>query len=260
MRPIYFYVPSLIGYLRIVCFVSGIYLIATEAAKYNAEPILRETYDINEITRSRWFIGLVLYTLNFVLDFFDGFAGRQLDQVTEYSVLLDVVTDRCATTSLLLVLASYLYRDYLLAFNFLMVLDVASHWYHMHAYKQENHKEIGKDKNIIMRTFYNVYPLFGYVNIGTEFYYVFLAAARFLPIEFPIYPGSSLTVFGFAQYFLLPSCVLKVVANVAQLASGAAAIAKEDLMIKRQEQAAKKIVPMDIDTSKPIRKDVKSKN
>lgn len=98
---------------------------------------------------------------------------------------------------------------------------------------------IGSDKNIIVRTFYNVYPFFAYLCAGTEFYYIFLVAARFLPSEFKIIPGIPLNIFTFAQVALLPACISKNIVNLAQLASGAASIAKADIESKANTATTK---------------------
>lgn len=144
MVHVYFYVPNIIGYARVALCAVGIYLITLEGERYNKNQSLKEDGSIADIIKSQWFIGLVLYIMSFVLDFFDGYAARMFNQSSKYGAVLDMVTDRCATASLLVTLGGVLYRDQLLIFNFLMVLDISSHWYQMQAAEKGHHKVVGK--------------------------------------------------------------------------------------------------------------------
>ena len=77
-----FYVPNLIGYARIV--LTGLFM-------YYAF--------------SDWQTAIVCYIASFSLDFFDGYFARLLNQCSKLGQVLDMVTDRCSTAVLLLVLA-----------------------------------------------------------------------------------------------------------------------------------------------------------
>lgn len=144
MVHVYFYVPNIIGYARVALFALGVYMITEEGERYEENAKLREVNELSEIVKSKWFIGLLMYIMSFVLDFFDGYAARMFNQSSNYGAVLDMVTDRCATAALLVTLGGVLYRDYLLAFNFLMVLDISSHWYQMQAAAKGHHKVVGR--------------------------------------------------------------------------------------------------------------------
>lgn len=111
-NPVYSYVPNLIGYARIV--FSLLAFAFDETA-----PLLFITF----------------YTIGFALDWFDGIAARKFNQCSRFGVLLDMVTDRAATTALFCVL----YETYVgTASNFAKfllscgVLDLVSHWVAMY--------------------------------------------------------------------------------------------------------------------------------
>lgn len=82
------YVPNLIGYARIVLLLASL------------RTMLHDPY----VTAS-------LYMLSALLDAFDGMAARRLNQCTKFGAMLDQLTDRVATSMLLMAL-SVLYPAY----------------------------------------------------------------------------------------------------------------------------------------------------
>lgn len=197
---VYAYIPNLIGYARVLMTIAGVYL-CLNAFRH-------KTND--------WKIGLALYTSSFILDFFDGYAARTFKQSSNFGAVLDMVTDR-VSTMLLLVLLCQLYPTRFEAFAGLAALDYSSHWVQMYAAKG-HHKTSNEDKNIIVRTFYGVYPFFGFCCVGTEIFYVAMVADYFVDNEI-------------LTFFLVPlfvACVSKNIVNVAQLCSGFESVAKRD--------------------------------
>jgi CDP-diacylglycerol--inositol 3-phosphatidyltransferase len=67
-----------------------------------------------------------------LLDALDGAAARKFKQSTKFGAVLDMVTDRCTTSCLLVFLASAFPR-WAILFQILMSLDIASHYIHMFA-------------------------------------------------------------------------------------------------------------------------------
>ena len=110
---VFFFVPNLIGYLRMACSIVS-YLVARD---YPA-------------------LCLVLYTVSFILDAADGMAARALDQCSHFGAILDMLTDRASTAGFLVVLDGVMqpmpYR-YTFALSSLVFLDVASHFCRMYA-------------------------------------------------------------------------------------------------------------------------------
>ncbi len=101
-------------------------------------------------------ISVFCYLLSGLLDAFDGHAARYLNQGTKFGAMLDMLTDRCATMCLCVVLAMF-YPKWAILFQLSMSLDIASHWLHMHASMMNgsnSHKSIDLSGNPILRLYY----------------------------------------------------------------------------------------------------------
>ena len=88
---------------------------------------------------------LVIYGISGFLDAFDGYAARKFDQGTRFGAVLDMVTDRCATSSLICYLC-VIYPQYCLVWQLLVSLDLSSHYMHMYAMLSSgsaSHKNVG---------------------------------------------------------------------------------------------------------------------
>ena len=114
----------------------------------------------------------LLYSISCILDAFDGFAARRLDQSTRFGAVLDMVTDRCTTTSLLVFLASAFPR-FSIVFQGLISLDFASHFMHVYATlvmggSSQSHKKIDESRSWVLKQYYsnNVRGRFLYFNFG----------------------------------------------------------------------------------------------
>ncbi|TYZ57824.1 hypothetical protein PybrP1_005544 [[Pythium] brassicae (nom. inval.)] len=199
---VFFYVPNLIGYARVA-------LTAYSLAVAQTSPRASVT----------------CYALSFVCDYFDGFFARWFDQCSNFGAVLDMVTDRCSTAGLLVIL-SHLYPQYMLAFLFLLILDFSSHWYHMYASKG-HHKTVAAERNLLLRVYYGNYPFFGFCCVGTELFYILLYVLHFFPTA--LIPGVDVPLAQLCYYVCGPACVLKNLINIAQLTSAAHAVAVEDV-------------------------------
>ncbi|KDO17789.1 hypothetical protein SPRG_16809 [Saprolegnia parasitica CBS 223.65] len=196
---VYLYIPNLIGYVRVALTAYSFYVAETD-----------------------WKTSIICYAFSFICDYFDGFFARWFNQCSTFGAVLDMVTDRCSTAGLLVIL-SHLYPAYKLAFLFLLVLDFSSHWYHMYA-SRGHHKSIESKKNVLLRVYYGCYPLFGYCCVGAEFFYILLYVLSFEPTL----AVAGLPLASIAWYGCFPACVMKNIINVAQLASAAASVAEFD--------------------------------
>ena len=117
---IFFFIPNLIGYTRVILAASSLYFMRWHP-KY-----------------CTW-----LYILSCLLDAFDGMAARKFGQSmnhpfydltrigTKFGSVLDMVTDRCTTACLLCYLCSA-YPQYTVCFQTLSSVDLASHYMHMY--------------------------------------------------------------------------------------------------------------------------------
>lgn len=99
-----------------------------------------------------------LYSVSCLLDALDGHAARAFEQSTRFGAVLDMVTDRC-TTSCLLVFLSSAFPRWAILFQCLIALDFSSHYMHMYATlvvggTSSSHKNIDKTKSWILNLYY----------------------------------------------------------------------------------------------------------
>ena len=100
----------------------------------------------------------LLYSVSCLLDALDGFAARRYNQSTTFGAVLDMVTDRCTTSCLLVFLASAFPR-WSIVFQGLISLDLASHYIHMYATLSmggsgQSHKKVDSSRSYILHLYY----------------------------------------------------------------------------------------------------------
>ena len=100
----------------------------------------------------------LLYSISCLLDALDGYAARYFEQSTRFGAVLDMVTDRC-TTSCLLVFLSTAFPRWALLFQGLISLDLASHYIHMYATcvmggADTSHKKVDKSRSWLLNLYY----------------------------------------------------------------------------------------------------------
>ncbi|KAL9106801.1 MAG: hypothetical protein Q9227_008223 [Pyrenula ochraceoflavens] len=132
---IFLFVPNLIGYSRIVLAIASLWFM-----------------QIHPRTCS------LLYSFSCLLDALDGYAARHYNQSTTFGGVLDMVTDRCTTASLLVFLSSAFPR-WAIIFQGLISLDLASHYMHMYATltmggSGQSHKKVDSSRSWILHLYY----------------------------------------------------------------------------------------------------------
>merc|ERR1712039_258478 len=116
----------------------------------------------------------------------------------------------------------------------LVALDVGSHWMHVASCQlrptrmHHKAKESLEHRNILLRWYYGVYPLFGYCCVGTEVFYILLLALSYAPTAALTLVGVTVTLETFTWFACFPACVIKNIVNVLQLSSATMAIAELD--------------------------------
>lgn len=100
-----------------------------------------------------------LYSVSCLLDALDGYAARIFEQSTRFGAILDMVTDRC-TTSCLLVFLSSAFPRWAILFQCLISLDFASHYMHMYSTlvvggADSSHKNIDKSQSRLLNLYYS---------------------------------------------------------------------------------------------------------
>ncbi|KAK5128964.1 hypothetical protein LTR85_000297 [Meristemomyces frigidus] len=106
---IFLFVPNLIGYTRIILALASLFFMPLHPRRCS-----------------------FLYSISCLMDALDGIAARKYNQSTRFGAVLDMVTDRCTTTCLLVFLATAK-PAYSWIFQGLISLDLASHYMHMYA-------------------------------------------------------------------------------------------------------------------------------
>lgn len=101
----------------------------------------------------------VIYAVSCILDALDGYAARRLNQGTKFGAVLDMVTDRCTTTCLLVFLATAMPR-WAILFQLLISLDLASHYVHMYATlsmggSDQSHKKVDPERSWLLYLYYS---------------------------------------------------------------------------------------------------------
>ncbi|KAL8971336.1 MAG: hypothetical protein Q9183_001104 [Haloplaca sp. 2 TL-2023] len=133
---VFLFYPNIIGYSRIILAIASLYYM----------PLHPRTCSI-------------LYSVSCLLDALDGVAARKFHQSTRFGAVLDMVTDRC-TTSCLLVFLSSAFPRWALLFQGLISLDFASHYMHMYATlamgtSGQSHKKIDQSRSKLLHLYYN---------------------------------------------------------------------------------------------------------
>ncbi|EQL01571.1 hypothetical protein G6O67_005953 [Ophiocordyceps sinensis] len=133
---IFLFWPNIIGYFRIILAIASLYYM----------PLHPRTCS-------------VLYSVSCLLDALDGYAARLFEQSTRFGAVLDMVTDRC-TTSCLLVFLSSAFPRWAILFQCLIALDFSSHYMHMYATlvvggADSSHKNIDKSQSRLLNLYYS---------------------------------------------------------------------------------------------------------
>jgi CDP-diacylglycerol--inositol 3-phosphatidyltransferase len=190
------YVPNIIGYLRIA-------LSATAFFHWTA-PAAFACY----------------YSAAFVLDAADGLAARALGQASHFGGLLDMLTDRCATAALLVVISA-VHRPAAKVALPLAFLDGYSHYLQFAATlcsSAESHKAAGRGR--VLQLYY-WRPVLTFVCTLNEFafiaYFMIVSGAPG-PVLLPaLLPAASAAHLVF--YLSLPVCAFKQAISVRQIFS-----------------------------------------
>jgi len=132
---IFLFWPNIIGYIRIVLAIASLYYM----------PLHPRTC-------------CLLYSISCLLDALDGYAARYWNQSTRFGAVLDMVTDRCSTSCLLVFLSSAFPR-WAIVFQSLISIDFASHYMHMYATlamggSDTSHKNVDKSRSWLLNLYY----------------------------------------------------------------------------------------------------------
>ena len=134
------------------------------------------------IAKEKPIVFVICYFISFILDAFDGMVARAYHQTSKLGATLDMVTDRISTAGLLAILSGF-YERYSVAFVYLIMLDVGSHWLQTHSgflvdVKNDNHKNLG-EKFFLLKLYYTNRNVLGIVCLGAEVFLLLLYLNHF---------------------------------------------------------------------------------
>jgi len=204
---IFLFIPNLIGYSRVILAGASLYYMS---------------YHPNYCT--------ILYSLSCLLDALDGYAARKFNQATKFGAVLDMVTDRC-TTSCLLVFLSAAYTNYAVLFQFLISLDLASHYMHMYASLDSgavSHKKVEKKRSRILNLYYSNNKVLFTFCAANEIFFL----ALYL-LSFPDFAQNHSWPWVVA-IVTLPVCFAKQWINVVQMVKAAVSLAEADIETRKK--------------------------
>lgn len=197
VQDIFLYIPNLIGYLRIITAIISFLCMANH-------PVAT----------------LIFYGISGFLDAFDGYAARKFNQGTRFGAVLDMVTDRCATSSLIVYLG-VLYPQYTVFWQILVSLDLSSHYMHMYAMLSAgstSHKNVDETQSKLLSLYYNNRLVLFFVCLINELFYmaVYLHYYKFFWLGTVMLVAST------------PIWLFKQIANIIQLKNASLILARMD--------------------------------
>jgi len=211
---VWLFVPNLIGYIRVL-----LLFVAFWAAE-------------------EWpWLFAAAYALSELLDSWDGYAARTFGQCSRFGAVLDMVTDRCSTAALIVILVTF-YPSYAKVFAFLIALDLTSHYAHLYSSLSKgltSHKQTDENTFTLLRLYYSNKYLLYVLCFGNEQAFV----ALYLLHHFPNWHSpylSNLSVPLVLFFLALPVCAAKQFMNLLQLAQAA----RDAVAIDQKELAEKK--------------------
>ena len=199
MHPIYLWWPNLVGYGRILSTIFAFTIVFTHPLPAS-----------------------VFYALGQLFDAVDGPVARHFHQTSKFGALLDMLTDRLSTATLLIVL-SHLYPHHWGLYAALIVLDMVSHWCQMYSKLAQNIKT-HKGSNNPLLNFYYTFPYALLVFcVGNEACFIALYLLSFK------WSGGVHTFLESALWLSAPICAAKQFMNVVQLYDACNEVCEMDL-------------------------------
>ncbi|KAG9691987.1 CDP-diacylglycerol--inositol 3-phosphatidyltransferase, partial [Aureobasidium melanogenum] len=164
---IFLFAPNLIGYTRVILAVVSLYFMPVHPRRCSA-----------------------IYAISCILDALDGWAARRLDQGTRFGAVLDMVTDRCTTTCLLVFLATAMPR-WAMLFQLLISLDLASHYMHMYATLSmggsgQSHKKVDPKRSWLLHLYYSNKAVLFTLCLMNELFFIALYLLAFTDQDTPL--------------------------------------------------------------------------
>uniref|UniRef100_A0A0B6ZQ39 CDP-diacylglycerol--inositol 3-phosphatidyltransferase n=1 Tax=Arion vulgaris TaxID=1028688 RepID=A0A0B6ZQ39_9EUPU len=192
---IYLFVPNIIDYARVLFAFISFYYMPFDPTKAS-----------------------LFYLLSGILDAFDGYCARWLNQSSRLGAMLDQLIDRITTMCLCAALCR-LFPSYMLFFQFAMALDIFSHWMHCQSSVQRgnsSHKHIDLSENPILRHYYHNKLILFTMCAANELFFCMLYLNYFT--AGPLIPVLGVGLWKVLCIICAPLSILKMVISAIQLA------------------------------------------
>ena len=153
---------------------------------------------------------------------------------SRFGAVLDMVTDRCSTTCLMVHLA-HRYPSWMLFFQVLISLDLSSHYAHMVSslsLGSASHKKVGPDTPWLLRLYYEKATVLFLVCAGNEVFFMawYLTGWSQLMVEGSVSRGIIIAL-GLLSF---PVCLFKQILNWIQLVGASRDLVKADAQYRRK--------------------------
>lgn len=152
---VFLFIPNIIGYARIALGLVSCWYMPTDHIR-----------------------AALYYIVSGGLDAFDGYAARAFGQSSRFGAMLDQLTDRCATMALLMTLC-HLYPRWMFLFQLSAIIDIASHWLHLHSNDLRGGATHKASSNPILHLYYTSRPFLFAMCAGNELFYATLYLTYF---------------------------------------------------------------------------------
>ncbi|KAI1715506.1 CDP-alcohol phosphatidyltransferase domain-containing protein [Ditylenchus destructor] len=144
---VFLFYPNLIGYGRIALAVLSFCFMPTNP----------------------WYASIT-YFASAALDAIDGHVARMFNQGSRFGAMLDQLTDRCAFMALLMALCQF-YPSLTFCLQIVAVVDIASHWLHLHATDLTGKNTHKSSTNPILNYYYTSKQFLFFMCFGNEAFY-----------------------------------------------------------------------------------------
>uniref|UniRef100_A0A0K0E539 CDP-diacylglycerol--inositol 3-phosphatidyltransferase n=1 Tax=Strongyloides stercoralis TaxID=6248 RepID=A0A0K0E539_STRER len=114
-----------------------------------------------------------LYATSGFLDALDGHLARTYNQSSRFGAMLDQLTDRCTFMALLMCLSVF-YPSWTFFFQMVAIIDIASHWLHLHATDLTGKTSHKSSDNPILNLYYTSKATLFLMCLGNEAFFGFL--------------------------------------------------------------------------------------
>lgn len=208
------------------------------------------------VARTNPTLCFIFYLASFVCDELDGRFARMFNQTSTLGAVLDMVTDRVATSCLLAVLCT-IYPSLQPIFLSLLMLDIFSHWFQMYAtlaMGSATHKDV-HSRSFIVRYYYKHRLFMGFCCVCVEALYLYAYLLgheeyqHWAPVGMPkalhpifsaagfkLLPGGKVPLLCILCALVIPGFVIKQAINVVQLRTAAAQLVAYDQKQKRTKR------------------------